>query len=169
MAALILDGVLAYVFYHLLKAPTAAGAALLDQIDGFKLFLETAEKDRLEMLHPPSVTPEVFEKFLPYAIALDAENQWSKKFEAEAAAGPRPAPAPLLMPIPRFGIRGAISGSLGTTGFVSSLGSSIGGAVASGLGGTGIELGQWGRRLLRWWRGRRRWRRLVGSGSRSFC
>jgi uncharacterized membrane protein len=58
----------------------------LAQIEGFRMFLNTAEKDRLEILNPPQVTPEVFEKFLPYAIALDCENQWSKKFEAEAAA-----------------------------------------------------------------------------------
>ena len=38
---------LAYIFYHLLKAPTLAGAKIFDQIDGFRLFLETAEKDRL--------------------------------------------------------------------------------------------------------------------------
>jgi len=37
------------------------------------------------------VTPQVFERFLPYAIALDCENQWSEKFEAEAeAAGKTP-------------------------------------------------------------------------------
>lgn len=85
-AALILGGLITYLFYHLLKAPTAAGAKALDQIEGFRMFLNTAEKNRLEVLNPPQVTPEVFEKFLPYAIALDCENQWSKKFEAEAAA-----------------------------------------------------------------------------------
>jgi uncharacterized membrane protein len=74
------------VFYHLLKAPTLLGSKILDQIEGFRLYLNTAEKDRLEALNPPQVTPAVFEKFLPYAIALDCENQWSKKFEAEAAA-----------------------------------------------------------------------------------
>ncbi|HSM96567.1 MAG TPA: DUF2207 domain-containing protein [Rhizomicrobium sp.] len=83
---LIAGGLMTYLFYHLLKAPTLAGARILDQIEGFRLFLNTVEKDRLEMLNPPQVTPEVFEKFLPYAIALDCENQWSKKFEAEAAA-----------------------------------------------------------------------------------
>ncbi|MGN6516196.1 MAG: DUF2207 domain-containing protein [Rhizomicrobium sp.] len=86
LVALILGGFITYVFYHLLKAPTAAGAKVLDQIEGFRMFLNTAEKNRLEVLNPPQVTPEVFEKFLPYAIALDCENQWSKKFEAEAAA-----------------------------------------------------------------------------------
>jgi len=84
--ALAAGGVLAYVFYHLLKAPTALGAHTMEQIEGFKLFLETAEKDRLEVLNPPNVTPAMFESFLPYAIALDCENQWSKKFEAQAAA-----------------------------------------------------------------------------------
>jgi uncharacterized membrane protein YgcG len=86
LVALTTGGVAAYIFYFLLKAPTLLGAKIRDQIDGFKMFLNTAEKDRLEMLNPPQVTPEVFEKFLPYAIALDCENQWSKKFEAEAAA-----------------------------------------------------------------------------------
>jgi Predicted membrane protein (DUF2207) len=86
LVALALGGIASYVFYHLLKAPTLLGAKILDQIDGFKMFLNTTEKDRLEVLNPPQVTPEVFEKFLPYAIALDCENQWSKKFEAEAAA-----------------------------------------------------------------------------------
>ena len=85
-AALIAGGFLVYLFHYLLKAPTAAGAKVLDQIEGFRMFLNTAEKDRLEILNPPHVTPEVFERFLPYAIALDCENQWSKKFEAEAAA-----------------------------------------------------------------------------------
>ncbi|MGA9794373.1 MAG: DUF2207 domain-containing protein [Rhizomicrobium sp.] len=83
---LAVGGVASYAFYHLLKAPTLLGSKILDQIDGFKMFLNTTEKNRLEVLNPPQVTPEVFEKFLPYAIALDCENQWSKKFEAEAAA-----------------------------------------------------------------------------------
>ena len=143
IAALILGGVLAYIFYHLLKAPTASGAAILDQIDGFKLFLETAEKDRLEMLHPPSVTPEVFEKFLPYAIALDCENQWSKKFEAEAAAAAAGAGTSAYAYTPLW-YSGSNFGSLGTTGFVSSLGSSIGGAVASASVAPGSSSGSGG-------------------------
>ncbi len=104
---LIAQGVLAFVFYHLLKAPTVAGAKIRDQIDGFRMFLVTAEKDRLEKLNPPEITPQVFEKFLPYAIALDAENEWSKKFEAEAAAAGRIPQAP---PTHRAGIPARPSG-----------------------------------------------------------
>jgi uncharacterized membrane protein len=90
----------------------------------------TAEKDRLEALNPPNVTPEVFEKFLPYAIALDCENQWSRKFEAEAAAAG-------IAPDTRGNTYspGWYSGSsfdrLGSAGFAGSLGASMAAAAAS--------------------------------------
>ncbi len=72
--------------YHLLKAPTKAGRAIMDEIEGFKMYLATAEQDRLDKLHPPEKTPELFEKLLPYAIALDVENQWADQFEDVLAA-----------------------------------------------------------------------------------
>jgi uncharacterized membrane protein YgcG len=129
IGALFAGGIIAYVFHHLLKAPTAAGAAVYDQIDGFKLYLSTAEKDRLEMLNPPDMTPAVFEKFLPYAIALDVENQWSKKFEAEAAAAGLGADQNYgYTPVWYVGDN---FGNLGMAGFASSIGSSIGSAAAS--------------------------------------
>jgi len=141
-AALIAGGILAYVFHHLLKAPTAAGAAIYDQIDGFKLYLATAEKDRLEMLNPPDVTPAVFEKFLPYAIALDVENQWSKKFEAEAsAAGLGPEQNYGYTPI---WYSGTNFDNLGMAGFASSIGSSIGSAAASASTAPGSSSGSGG-------------------------
>jgi uncharacterized membrane protein YgcG len=141
-AALIAGGVLAYVFYHLLKAPTALGASTLDQIDGFKMFLDTAEKDRLEMLNPPQVTPEVFEKFLPYAIALDCENQWSKKFEAQAAAAGIGSDQNYGY-TPLWYAGGNFS-RLGTAGFVSSIGSSLGSAAASASTAPGSSSGSGG-------------------------
>jgi uncharacterized membrane protein len=73
------------VFRRLLRAPTVEGARLLTAIKGFRLFLTTAEEDRLKAFNPPDVTPEVFERFLPYAIALDCETEWGRKFEAAAA------------------------------------------------------------------------------------
>jgi len=68
------------LFNALLKAPTPFGRKILDEIEGFKLYLSTAEQHRLDILHPPEKTPELFEKLLPYAIALDVENQWSEQF-----------------------------------------------------------------------------------------
>lgn len=70
-------------FYHLLKRRTPEGTDLLRRLKGFRMYLETAERDRLEALHPPKRTPELFEKLLPYAMALDVENAWAKGFEEE--------------------------------------------------------------------------------------
>jgi uncharacterized membrane protein YgcG len=69
-----------YIFYRLLKAPTRAGRKLLDKIEGFKIFLSIAEKDRLRFAAPLEKTPEIFEKYLPYALALDVEQEWAEQF-----------------------------------------------------------------------------------------
>jgi hypothetical protein len=69
-----------YVFFRLMRAYTPQGQAVLDQIDGFRLYLGVAEKDRINMLTPPDHTPETFERYLPYAIALNVEQVWSDNF-----------------------------------------------------------------------------------------
>ena len=81
---------LAVAFYFLLKTRTSAGGKIRDEIDAFKRFLDTADKDQAAALHAPRVTAQVFEQFLPYAIALDSENSWSKKFAADAAREGKP-------------------------------------------------------------------------------
>jgi uncharacterized membrane protein len=58
----------------------------MDQIEGFRMYLGVAEEDRLEALNPPDKTPELFERFLPYAVALDVENTWAKRFAGVLAA-----------------------------------------------------------------------------------
>ena len=141
MMALLAQGVLAYLFYYLLKAPTLAGAKIRDQIDGFRLFLTTAEKPRLEVLHPPHVTPEVFEKYLPYAIALDSENEWSRKFEAEAAQA---GVAPQQRSYSPSWYSGSSFRRLGTTGFASSLGGAVAGATAAAATAPGRSAGSGG-------------------------
>ncbi|MGB5289049.1 MAG: DUF2207 domain-containing protein, partial [Ignavibacteriaceae bacterium] len=72
--------VLNLLFYNLLKAPTLLGRKIMDRIEGFKMYLSIAEKDRLESVKEPDKTPELFEAFLPYALALNVENQWADKF-----------------------------------------------------------------------------------------
>lgn len=63
-----------------LQAPSKLGRQIMDQIEGFKQYLSVAEEDRLNALNPPEKTPELFERFLPYAIALDVQNAWAKRF-----------------------------------------------------------------------------------------
>lgn len=68
------------VFAYLLPRPTAAGRKLLDLIEGFRMYLAAAEAHYLQTMHPPDRTPELFEKYLPYALALDVENEWAEQF-----------------------------------------------------------------------------------------
>lgn len=68
------------VFHHLLKAPSVEGRRIMDEIEGFRNYLKVAEEERLNLENPPERTPELFEKFLPYALALGVEQQWSEKF-----------------------------------------------------------------------------------------
>jgi uncharacterized membrane protein YgcG len=73
------------VFALLMRAPTPEGRKIMDQIEGLKLYIETAEKDRMNMAGEPPMTVERFERLLPYAIALGVEKPWSDHFEAELA------------------------------------------------------------------------------------
>lgn len=68
------------VYFSLIKAPTKLGLKIDASLKGFQMYLKTAEENRLNLLTPPDHTPELFEKLLPYAIALDVENAWGKKF-----------------------------------------------------------------------------------------
>lgn len=69
-----------FLYAYLIKAPTEQGTQAQAELDGFKMYLKTAEEDRLNLLMPPELTPELFEAMLPYAVALDVENEWSEKF-----------------------------------------------------------------------------------------
>ena len=69
-----------WLFYELMKAPTRKGRKLLDKVDGFRDYLVVAEQDELRFKHPPEKTPELFERYLPYALALDVEEVWGDKF-----------------------------------------------------------------------------------------
>ena len=67
-------------FAILLKRPTRLGRALLDESAGFSEYLEIAEKDEMNLRNPPEKTPELFERYLPFALALGVEQQWADRF-----------------------------------------------------------------------------------------
>lgn len=80
----------------ILPAYTRLGRTRLDGIEGFTLYLKTAETHRLEALYPavkdriPEKTPELFERFLPYAVALDTADTWGDSFAALLKTSPPP-------------------------------------------------------------------------------
>ncbi len=69
-------------FVKLLPRRTPQGRVVQDQIEGFKLFLSVTEKNRMNFHNPPERTPELFEKYLPYALALGVEQKWAEQFSA---------------------------------------------------------------------------------------
>ncbi|MCB0601575.1 MAG: DUF2207 domain-containing protein [Saprospiraceae bacterium] len=85
ITALVAFGIISFiallVYGYLIKKPTPAKLDLQSRIDGFKMYLELAEKDRLALLNPPDMTPDHFEACLPYAFALGVEHSWSEKFK----------------------------------------------------------------------------------------
>ncbi len=77
------------LFFHLLRAPTAAGRKVMDQIEGLELYIRTAEENRLNLAGAPDLNATQFERILPYAVALNAEKPWSEAFaSAFARANP---------------------------------------------------------------------------------
>jgi uncharacterized membrane protein len=69
------------LFGTLLRGYTKKGLAIKKEIEGFKMFLATTEQERLKIIGtPPTKTPELYEKYLPYAITLGVEQQWSQQF-----------------------------------------------------------------------------------------
>ncbi len=129
------------LFYHLLKAPTVMGRRVMDQIEGFKLFLSVAERERLEMLNPPDKTPELFEKYLPYALALDVENQWSEQFAETLAAAAGAGEGRGYTP---GWYRGGSWSGRGPGGLASQLGGSLSGAISSSSVAPGSSSGSGG-------------------------
>lgn len=74
------------LFLFLMPAPTKLGQSVRAEIEGFKLYMETAEKERFNAVkvgsgQEPLMTIERYEAFLPYAIALDVEKPWTQYFE----------------------------------------------------------------------------------------
>jgi uncharacterized membrane protein YgcG len=61
-----------------MPARTIRGTRGLESILGFQEFLSRVEADRLQRMVK---TPEMFEKFLPFAMALGVEDNWARAFE----------------------------------------------------------------------------------------
>lgn len=93
LAILAVGGVMVVVviaFAILVQAPTVEGRKLLDEIEGLKLYLGVAERDELARLAgpdaPPALDAKRYEQLLPYALALDVEEAWTKKFTLAVGA-----------------------------------------------------------------------------------
>ena len=135
--------VLNCLFFRLIKRPTRDGRKVMDQIEGFKMYLGTAERDVIAASRGPAKTPELFEKCLPYAMALNVENAWSEKFAAVLAAAAVAGATGAAVYAPVW-YSGQSWSSLGTAGFASSLGGSFGAAMSAASTSPGSSSGSGG-------------------------
>ncbi|HXG80686.1 MAG TPA: DUF2207 domain-containing protein [Sphingomicrobium sp.] len=123
-----------------MSAPTREGRAVLDRIAGFKQYLSITERERLDRMQAPEDTLQLFERYLPYAIALGVENRWADRYTGLLAAA---ATAP-----------GASQGFAwysgshnpweDTGGFVSDIGSSLASTISSASTAPGSSSGSGG-------------------------
>jgi hypothetical protein len=142
-----------YLFFHLLKAPTGAGRKLMDEIEGFRRYLGATERDRMNMMHPAGRTPQLFERYLPYALALDVEQQWSEQFAdvlssaserpREGGSGPVWYSGSSWDSFSKAGFASAFAGAISASSTAPGSRSGSGGGGSSGGGGGGGGGGGW--------------------------
>lgn len=135
------------IFYFLLWQYTKEGLKLVNEIKGFKWFLSVTEKDRMNFFNPPEKTPELFEKYLPYAMALDVENEWAEQFAGVFAEKGMTDKNPLWYSAPIYGqlalsdfsnsFSRSIASSVTRPGSTSGFGGGSGGGSGGGGGGGG--------------------------------
>lgn len=68
-----------FVYFHI-RRRNAYGLEMLGKIRGFKNFLETVEKDKLEAMVLEN--PTYFYDILPFSYVLDISDKWISKFES---------------------------------------------------------------------------------------
>lgn len=82
-------------FGYLLRRHTSVGRALLDRIESFEQWLTDATVHRFSAAGSEEASVR-YERYLPYAMAIDREEDWSREFDqalSTAAAAPDAAPS----------------------------------------------------------------------------
>jgi uncharacterized membrane protein YgcG len=131
------------LFHHLLKAPTLAGRALMDRVEGFKMFLTAVDADRLQTIARPDKTAQLFERFLPYAFALGVEHAWAQQFSQVLAQAASAGGSGGTSYSPSW-YSGAALASFSATDFTSSFSSSFSSAISSSSTAPGSSSGSGG-------------------------
>jgi uncharacterized membrane protein YgcG len=116
--------IMQYIFYKIMPAYNKEGRKILDHLLGFRMYLSTTEERRFDKLSPPDKDLQLFERLLPYAIALNCENEWANKFENILADATDGGYTPTYL-------SGDISRDMSIASFSSSISSGLSSSVAS--------------------------------------
>ena len=74
----VLTAVPIWIFGFFMPARTVKGTRVLERILGFEEFLDRVETERYRRM---ITSPEMFEKYLPYAMAFGVEGKWASAFD----------------------------------------------------------------------------------------
>lgn len=132
----LLSGLVIVLFGRVMPARTVAGARAWEAVRGFEEFLRRVEGERFARVVK---TPEMFERFLPYAMAFGVEKKWAAAFADIVREPPSwyVGPSPTGFSVSNF------SGRLGalTTRAAGTMSSSPRSSGGSGFGGGGSSGG----------------------------
>lgn len=129
--------VVALIMYVIKVIPkrTAYGNELLGKIKGFKTFLETAEKAKLEAMVMEN--PNYFYDILPYTYVLGVSEKWIEKFETISLQAPSWYDNPTGFNVTSFGSFMNTTMTSAQSAMTSSPSSSSGGSSGGGSSGGG--------------------------------
>lgn len=122
---LVLAFAITVVYALFISKYTPQGMQLLTKIEGFKMYLGAAEEKDLQLMNQSMPkTFEIYQKFLPYAMVLGVETQWTNKFKIEIDKA---------MQDPNISSHSWYIGGSGLSGFSSSSISSITSSISSAV------------------------------------
>lgn len=78
---LIISLILLFIFSLKIDNRTEKGNEIYHYLLGLKMYINTAEKERIKFHNDPKRYKEVFESLLPYAMIFGLERKWAKQFE----------------------------------------------------------------------------------------
>ena len=79
--AIAVSGAIVAAFGPIMPRKTSKGVRALEKVLGLAEYIGRAERDRMEFHHAPEQTPKHYEELLPYAMAFDLTDVWSRSFE----------------------------------------------------------------------------------------
>jgi len=88
-AAVALSGLVVLAFARFMPRKTTQGVRKLEEVLGLSQYIGKAEVDRIEFHNAPEKGPELFEKLLPYAIALNLTKVWTRQFDGLLSEPPQ--------------------------------------------------------------------------------
>lgn len=152
IAGAIIGGVAVLLAGIFMQRRSHGGVETYQKIMGLKLYMNVAEKERLKMMQSvdrpytePKKTVELFEKLLPYAVALGVEKSWAKQFDGIMTENPDWMASNSAAAFSSAHLASSITAATSSfsTSFATSSGTGSSGGGSSGGGGGGGGGGGW--------------------------